>query len=326
VSAADLPQEFLLGSYVPLVTPFHDDDTVDEETYAGLVEAQIAGGSAGIVVTGTSGEPSTLTTEERTRLVEVAVAASAGRLPVVAATGGQSLRETLELTRRAEKAGASAVLVVTPYYIKPPQRGLIAYFAAVAQATTLPVLIYHIPGRAAVSMPVDSVAAVVDRAPNVVGLKHAVDDLGYATELLARLGRDFRLFAGVEQLSFPILAIGGSGLMNAVGNLAPGPVAQLCHAVEQGRLADARELHYRLLELNQAVFWDTNPIPIKYLMWRSGLLPADTHRLPMSPPGTELQARLDGLLERARAAGLLERGGHDGSRGAEAGSSATITA
>jgi 4-hydroxy-tetrahydrodipicolinate synthase len=309
VSASDLPHDFLRGSYVPLITPF-DEDSVDEETYARLVEAQVAGGSAGIVVTGTSGEPSMLTTDERVRLVEVAVAVSAGRLPIVAATGGQSLRETLELTRRAEAAGASAALVVTPYYTKPPQRGLIEYFATVARATDLPMLIYHIPGRAAVSMPVNSVAEAVERAPNIVGLKHAVDDLGYATELLARLGRDFRLFAGVEQLSFPILAIGGSGLMNAVGNLAPGPVAQLCRAVEQERLADARELHYRLLELNQAVFWDTNPIPIKYLMWRSGLLPADTHRLPMCPPDPELRTRLDGLLERVRAAGVLEPGQH----------------
>jgi 4-hydroxy-tetrahydrodipicolinate synthase len=154
-------------------------------------------------------------------------------------------------------------------------------------------------------MTVDSVAAVVDAAPNVVGLKHAVNDLEYASELLARLGHDFRLFAGVEQLSFPILALGGSGLMNAVGNLAPEAVARLCHAVDEGRLADARDLHYQLLELNQAVFWDTNPIPIKYLMARTGLLDDNEHRLPMSPATPELGRRLDDLLERVQALGLL---------------------
>jgi 4-hydroxy-tetrahydrodipicolinate synthase len=141
----------------------------------------------------------------------------------------------------------------------------------------------------------------------VVGLKHAVNDLEYASELLARLGDDFRLFAGVEQLSFPILAIGGSGLMNAVGNIAPSPVAELCLAVEEGRLAEARQLHYRLLELNQAVFWDTNPIPIKYLMFRQGLLPTDEHRLPMTPPTPELRRRLDELFDRAQEDKLLLR-------------------
>lgn len=305
---SDLPPQFLRGSYVPLVTPFRGG-SVDEETLADLVDFQCTSGSAGVVTTGTSGEPSLLTSDERTRLLEVALEASAGRIPVVAATGSQSLTETLDLTRRAEEAGADAVLVVTPYYVKPPQRGLIEYFTMVARATSLPVLIYHIPGRAAVSMTVDSVEAVVERAPNVVGLKHAVNDLEYASELLARLGHDFRLFAGVEQLSFPVLAIGGSGLMNAVGNVAPSPVAELCHAVDEGRLADARRLHYRLLELNQAVFWDTNPIPIKYLMSRLGLLPINEHRLPMTPPTPELRRRLDELFDRAQEDKLLSTAG-----------------
>jgi 4-hydroxy-tetrahydrodipicolinate synthase len=283
---------------VPLVTPFTPSGEVDEESYAGLVEVQVSKGSAGVVVTGTSGEPSLLTTEERARLIQLAVKAAAGRIGVVAATGAQTLPETLELTRRAEQAGADALLVVTPYYVKPPQRGLVAYFTAVANSAGLPVLIYHIPGRAAVSMTVDAVAQVAEAAGNLVGLKHASNDLGFATELLARLGRDFRLFCGLEELSFPMLAVGAAGLMNAVGNVAPGRVARLCEAVSAGQLAQARDLHFELFELNQAVFWETNPIPIKYLMARLGLLASDSHRPPMSPATAQLRQRLDDLLGR----------------------------
>jgi 4-hydroxy-tetrahydrodipicolinate synthase len=306
VSLADLAPSFLRGSYVPVVTPFRDGE-VDFATYERLVRAQVAGGSAGVVTTGTSGEPSVLTVAERIRLAAAAVTAAAGEIAVVAATGSQSLAETLAITRGAQDAGVDAVLVVTPYYIRPPERGMVDYFAEVAASTTLPVLIYHIPGRAAVTLGVDAVASIVERAPNVVGLKHATPDLGYATELLARLGQDFRLFAGVEELSYPILSLGGSGLMNAVGNLAPGPVAAMCGAVEQGKWEEARALHYQLLELNKAVFWETNPIPIKYLMWRCGLLPVDEHRLPMCPPAPETARRLDALLLRVQEAGLVPR-------------------
>jgi 4-hydroxy-tetrahydrodipicolinate synthase len=295
----------LTGSVPPLVTPFHPDGSIDLDTFRALVRSQVAGRSSGVVVTGTSGEPSVLTVDERTMLYAAAVEEAGGDLAVVAATGSQSLAETLALTRAAEAAGADAALVVTPYYIKPPQRGLVEYFATVAAATTLPVLIYHIPGRAAVGMSVKCVAEVVDRCPNVVGIKHASNDLEFVTDLLHELGRDFAVYAGLEQLSFPILALGGAGLMNAVGNLAPRALVELCEAVEEQRLAPALDLHMQLSELNKAVFWDTNPIPMKYLMWRRGLLPHDTHRLPMVPPGPELAARLDALLEQAVKSGVI---------------------
>lgn len=298
MSAANLDPGFLRGSYVPLVTPFTARGDVDEETYASLVEYQVAKRSDGVVVTGTSGEPSLLTIDERARLIEVAVKTAAGRVGVVAATGGQTLPETLELTRRAELAGADVVLVVTPYYVKPPQRGLVEYFTTVASSVGLPVLIYNIPGRAGVSMTVDSIAEVAEGVGNLVGVKHASNDLGFATDLLVRLGREFRLFCGLEELSFPMLAIGAAGLMNAVGNIAPGRIARLCAAVVAGDLDQARELHFELFELNQAVFWDTNPIPIKYLMVKLGLIPGNNHRLPMSPAPAQLRQRLDDLLGR----------------------------
>jgi 4-hydroxy-tetrahydrodipicolinate synthase len=295
---AILPPKFLRGSYPPLVTPF-EDGKVDYITFARLVERQIAEGSHGIVVNGTTGEPSTLTIEERVQLVETAVHVAAGRIGVVAATGGQSHADSVVLTEAAARAGADAVLIVTPYFLRPPQRGLIEYYVDLGRRTSLPVMIYHIPGRAAVNVTVDTVAEITRRLPNLVGIKHAFNDLGFVSELLVRLGFDFRVHVGLEELSFPMLAVGAAGLMNAVGNIAPRKVAALYEATAAGRMAEARALHYELYELNQAVFFDTNPIPMKYMMMRLGLLANEEHRLPMLPATPELAARLDGVLARA---------------------------
>lgn len=290
---------FLRGSYPPLVTPF-SRGAVDYETYARLVEFQLAEGSHGILVNGTTGEPSTLTADERARLVRVAVETVRGRVPVVAATGSQSHAETVWLTEQAEAAGAAAALVVTPYYLRPPQRGLVEYFVDVGRRTRLPLMLYHIPGRAAVSLEADTIERIAARLPTLVGIKQAVNDLGFVSQLLDRFGPDFRVFVGLEELSFPMLAVGAAGLMNAVGNVAPRRVAQLYEAVAAGSLADGRALHGALFEVNRAVFWDTNPIPIKYMMKRLGLIPENEHRLPMVPADERLAARLDALLERAQ--------------------------
>ena len=291
----------LKGSIPPLVTPFRRGD-VDYETYARLVTFQIENGSHGVLVNGTTAEPSTLSLEERNRLVDVAVEVAAGRIPVVAATGSQSLRETRELTEHAAKAGADALLIVTPYYIRPPQRGLIAYYLELASLTDLPWMVYHIPGRAAVSVTIDTLKELRSRSPSFIGMKHAVNDLGLVSECHAVLGPEFKIFAGLEELSFPMMAVGGCGLMNAVGNLRPQILSDLCEAIWRADLAGAQSLHHRLFEINQAVFFDTNPIPMKYMMRRLGILETNEHRLPMVPATPELEARLDGVLRRA---GLL---------------------
>lgn len=293
-----LDKKFLRGSFPPVVTPFRKG-AVDYDKFAELVDYQIREGSHGVLVTGTSGEPSTLTIDERAQLVKIAVDTAARRVPVVAATGSQSHAETVDLTARAEKAGADALLVVTPYYVRPPQRGLVEYYADLGKRTDLPLMIYHIPGRAAVSMQLDTLEKIVEKTPNLVGMKHAVNDLGFVSEVLNRFGFDFRVFVGLEDLSFPMLTIGASGLMNAVGNIAPRKVADLYNKTAQGALEEARRLHYELFELNQAVFFDTNPIPIKYMMKRMGLLPDNEHRLPMMPATKELEKRLDEVLRRA---------------------------
>ena len=291
----------LKGSIPPLVTPFRDA-AVDYDAYARLVRFQIENGSHGVLVNGTSGEPSVLTVEERNRLVDIAVQVAAKRVPVVAATGSQSLAETRVLTERAAKAGADALLIVTPYYIRPPQRGLIAYYLELARMHDLPWLVYHIPGRAAVSVTLETLQEIAAHSPTFVGMKHAVNDLGLVSDCLDAFGEDFRIFVGLEELSFPMMAVGACGLMNAVGNLRPALLAEMCEAVWRNDLAAGRALHRRLLELNKAVFFDTNPIPIKYMMKRLGLLATNEHRLPMAPATPDLAKRLDGVLERA---GLL---------------------
>ena len=221
----------LKGSIPPLVTPFHNGE-VDYETYARLVAFQIKNGSHGILVNGTTAEPSTLSVEERNRLVDVAVQVAAGKVPVVAATGSQSLRETRELTEYAAKVGVDSLLIVTPYYIRPPQRGLIAYYLELASLTDLPWMVYHIPGRAAVNVTIDTLKELRAKSPNFVGMKHAVNDLALVSECHAALGPEFKVFVGLEELSFPMMAVGGCGLMNAVGNLQPRVLADLCEAVD----------------------------------------------------------------------------------------------
>ena len=293
--------EQLKGSIPPLITPFRNGE-IDLEGYAGLVNFQVEQGSHGILVNGTTSEPSTLTIEERNRLIDVAMETVAGRIPVIAATGSQSLAETQVLTAHAVAAGVNALLIVTPYYIKPPQRGLNEYYLEVMAPFELPWMIYHIPGRTAVTVTLETVAELRDRSPQFIGMKHAVNYLGFVSECLARVGDEFRIFVGLEELSFPMMTVGACGLMNAVGNLRPKPLANMCEAVWRNDLIEGLTIHQRLLEINKAVFFDTNPIPMKYMMKRLGIIPENEHRLPMVPATAELAARLDDVLKNA---GLL---------------------
>lgn len=289
------------GSVPPLVTPFKQG-AIEYETYARLVEFQIANGSSGVLVAGTSGEPSTLSLAERNRLVETAVEVAHGRVPVFAHTGSQSLAETDALTRHAVKAGADAILIVTPYYIRPPQRGLVQYYLELTKGFDTPWLIYHIPIRGAVGITIDTVKEIAEKSPHFVGMKHTFNDLGFVTKAIQALGPEFRLFCGLEDLSFPMMAIGACGVMNAIGNIVPRLLADLCAAVERGDLPAARRLHERMFELNEAVLLETNPTAVKYMMKRLGLLADNEHRLPMMPATATFERTLDGFLQRA---GLL---------------------
>lgn len=291
-----LDEGFLRGSIPPLVTPFRNGE-VDHDAYAGLVEFQIREGSHGILVNGTTSEPSSLTVEERNRIVDVAVEAAGGKTTVVVATGSQSFAETEALTRHAaSKQGVDALLIVTPYYSRPPQRGIVEYYRRLNEMHDKPWMIYHIPGRAAVDVKIETACEINAVCPTFVGMKHASLDLGYVTDLFEEVEEELRVFVGLEELSFPMMAVGACGLMNAVGNLRPRPLSQMCEAVWQGDLFAARELHRKLFEINKAVFYDINPIPMKYMMKKLGIMPENEHRLPLMPATAELEKRLDGVL------------------------------
>jgi dihydrodipicolinate synthase len=297
-----LDKDFLKGSIPPLVTPFRNG-AVDYDAYAGLVEFQVREGSHGILINGTTSEPASLTVEERNRLVDVGVEAAAGRVTVVAATGSQSYAETEALTKHAAaKKGVDALLIVTPYYSRPPQRGLTEYYRVLNTLHDKPWMIYHIPGRAAVDVRLETMKEIDRVCPTFVGMKHASLDLGFVSDVLEEISEDLRIFVGLEDLSFPMMAVGACGLMNAVGNVRPKPLSDMCEAVWAGDLNRARALHRQLFEINKAVFYDINPIPMKYMMKRLGIMPENEHRLPLMPATRELETRLDGVL---RKTGLL---------------------
>jgi 4-hydroxy-tetrahydrodipicolinate synthase len=285
----------LKGSIPPLVTPFLNG-SVDYDTYARIISFHIEHGSHGLLVNGTSAEPATLSLDERNRLVDVAVEVAAKRVPVIAATGSQSLAETQVLTEHAAKAGADALLIVTPYYTRPPQRGLVAYYLELAKISALPWMVYHIPRRTAVTVTIETLKELRQRSSTFVGMKHAVNDLDFASECFGALGHDFKIFVGLEELSFPMMAIGACGIMNAAANVYPRALSDMCEAVWARDLKAAEALHHKLFDLNRSVQFDTNPIPVKYMMKRLGLLKNNEHRLPMSPALPELEKRLDEVL------------------------------
>ena len=282
------------GSIVPLVTPFRDGQLY-EEGLAALVEWQIESGSHGVGVTGTTGEPAALTMDERKRVIQVAVQAAAGRVPVFAGTGSPNHAETLELTRYAEALGASAALVITPAYMRPSQEGLFQHFRAVAQATGLPVVLYNIPGRTEVNLEIDTVARLRDACPNIVGVKESNKDFEHITRLLGKLGRDFLVYSGIELLCFPLLAIGGAGYVSATGNVLPREVARLWDLVRADRWREAQDLHYWLMAMNDAVFFETNPVPMKTALGLMGRVSPEV-RLPLAPLSDANLARLKAVM------------------------------
>jgi 4-hydroxy-tetrahydrodipicolinate synthase len=288
---------FLKGAFTPLVVPFKGDE-IDYDGYARLIEWQIGQGTHGLLVNATSGEPTTLTLDEKVRLIEVAVKTSANRKPVAAGIPAESHSEAVWLLTRAEKAGVDALVSVTPYYVRPPQRGLIAFFSDLARRTELPFLIYHIPGRAAVSVAAETFEAIAERCPNFVGLKNTDDNLALVSCLLSRLGSDFRIFGGLESTAFAMSVLGGCGTMITTSNVAPKRIAELNELCAAGKLHEAQALAIELDQLMAAAFLDTGPIPIKCMMKMMGLIATNEHRLPMVPASAELEKQLAAVVKR----------------------------
>jgi len=285
----------LRGSIVPLVTPFRNG-MVDETALASLIEWQIASGSHGISVTGTTGEPTALTRAERERVIQRAAEVVNKRVPFVAATGSNNNEETLHFSRFAQQAGADAVLLITPYYVRPSQEGLYRHFKSVADALEIPVILYNIPGRSAINLEIDTVARLREHCTNIVGIKEANHDFSHITRLIGKLGRDFLVYSGIELLCFPILAIGGAGFVSATGNILPKDVARLYDLVVADKWKEAQDLHYHLMQLNDAVFIEINPVPAKTALGMMGKISPEV-RLPLAPLSVENEKKLRAILK-----------------------------
>jgi len=283
------------GSLVAIVTPFKNGK-VDGQALKDLVERQIVGGTQGIVPCGTTGESATLSHEEHTEVISIAVEACRGRVPVLAGTGSNSTREAIELTRQAEAAGADGSLLITPYYNKPNQDGLIEHFTAVAKETRLPIILYNVPGRTAVNMLPKTVERLA-KLENIVGIKEASGSLMQISEIVQRCGDGFTVLSGDDGLLWPILAVGGRGVISVTANVLPEPMARLVDAARKGDMDGAKKAHYELLEINDVLFIDTNPIPVKTALALMGLV-SDEFRLPLVPLTGEPLTRLKAVLKK----------------------------
>jgi 4-hydroxy-tetrahydrodipicolinate synthase len=283
------------GSIVPIVTPFTESLDFDEPSFVDLIEWQIESGSHGISVTGTTGEPSSLSLEEREYVVETAAKKVAGRVPFVPGTGTNNLQETLRLTHHAESLGAEAALVIVPYYNKPSQEGLYRYFSELAGSVDIPIIIYNIPGRTAVNMAPETMARLRRAHPSIIGAKESNKDFEHVSRVIHQCGRDFMVYSGTELLCYPMLAIGGAGHISATANLFPREVADIYNHVAAGRWGDAIELHYYLLPVNDMIFFETNPGPLKFALGELGRINPSL-RPPLCEPSDANQQRIRKVL------------------------------
>ncbi len=269
------------GSFVALVTPFKDDESLDETKLKELIEFQIDGGIHGIVPCGTTGESPSLSEEEHDRVIELTVETVNGRVPIIAGTGSNSTMRTLRATEHAKAAGADAALIVTPYYNKPNQQGLYAHYMKVADSVDIPIIIYNVPGRCGTDILSDTVARLAEH-PNIVGLKEATGELKRASEVVSMCPDDFVVLSGDDINTLPILSVGGKGVISVVANVNPADIAETCNAFRAGNIELARKLHYKTMQLAVDLFIETNPIPAKTALMLMGKLNGKL-RLPLAP-------------------------------------------
>jgi len=287
------------GSIVAIVTPFKQGK-VDEESYRELIEFQIENGTSSIVPCGTTGESATLNMGEHKRVIDIAVEAANKRVPVIAGTGGNSTSEAIELTEHAKRAGVDATLQVTPYYNKPTQEGLYRHFKAIAKAVPLPQVLYNVPGRTSINMLPETVTRLAE-LPEVVAIKEASGNLAQMAEIVRLAGDNITLLSGDDNVTLPVLSIGGKGVISVVANIIPRDTADMVKAWEAGNVDTAKELFYKLFPLCQAMFYETNPVPIKTSLALMGKI-RDELRLPLAPMAP---ANLERLKKALQDYGLL---------------------
>lgn len=260
------------GTFTALVTPFKDDQSIDWDAFDKLVEAQLAGGVSGLVPCGTTGESPALDYEEQLELVKRCVKHAKGKCLVLAGTGTNATKSTLQLTQSAVKAGADAVMLVTPYYNKPTQEGLFQHFTTVAAAAGVPVVLYNIPGRSVIDMTTDTLARICEKSPNVVAVKDATGNVLRCQETVRTLGDRVTVLSGDDTLTLGMMAVGARGVISVTSNLLPAEVSKLTRLVLEGKMEDARRLHFALVGVHDVMFVEANPSPVKAALADKGMM------------------------------------------------------
>lgn len=288
------------GSIVAIVTPMHEDGSLDLAAFRTLIDFHVEQGTDGIVVVGTTGESPTVDVAEHELLIAEAVKHAAGRIPVIAGTGANSTREAIELAVFAKKAGADASLTVVPYYNKPTQEGLYQHFKAIAEAVDMPHILYNVPGRTVADMNNDTVLRLA-QIPNIVGIKDATGNIERGSDLLQRAPEEFAVYSGDDASTLAMLLLGAHGTISVTANVAPRLMREMCAAALNGKVGKAREINFRLLGLHRNLFVEANPIPVKWAVARMGKM-KNVLRLPLTP----LSQSAQGVVEAAmRQAGVL---------------------
>lgn len=277
-----------------MVTPFDRKGNVDFAKTTKLIDYLLENGTDSLVVAGTTGESPTLTTEEKVALFRHVVSVVNGRVPVIAGTGSNNTRASIELTKKAEEIGADAVMLVAPYYNKPNQEGLYQHFKAIAESTSLPVMLYNIPGRSVVNISVDTIVRLSE-IPNIVAVKDASGNLDAMTEIIARTRDDFLLYSGDDGITLPVLSIGGAGVVSVASHIIGNEMQQMIAAFEAGELAKAAKLHQKLLPIMKGLFAAPNPVPVKTALQLKGL-DVGSVRLPLVPLTEQERIELMNLL------------------------------
>ncbi len=285
------------GSIVAIVTPFRNGK-VDERTFGDLIEWQIANGTNGIVPCGTTGESATLTHDEHHRVIRLSVEVVKGRVPVIAGTGSNSTDEAISLTRHAKEAGADGALLITPYYNKPTQEGLYRHYKAVAEAVDIPLVLYNIPGRTGVNMLPATVARLAVMK-SIVGVKEGSGSVQQASDIAQACGDRLTVLAGDDALTLPMMAVGAKGVITVTANIMPKEMSQLVASFQAGRIDEARRIHFLLSPLFAALFFETNPIPVKEAMGMMGKIDPEL-RLPLCAMSADNRNQLTRVLKEMR--------------------------
>jgi 4-hydroxy-tetrahydrodipicolinate synthase len=293
------------GLGTALVTPFRGDGSIDETAVRRLARRQVEAGVHFVSPCGTTGEAPTLSHREKLRVVELVIDEVAGRVPVLPGAGGYDTREVIEQVRELEKIGADGILSVTPYYNKPTQEGLYEHYKAIAGSTSLPIVLYNVPGRAGVNIEVRTVARLSE-IRNIVGVKEASGNVVQMCEIYAACREDFLLLSGDDSLTVAVMAIGGRGVISVASNAMPAEMAQIVELCEKGDYAGARKLHSWLLPFIQVNFVEANPIPVKAAMAAMGLL-EETYRLPLVPPSQGARDKIMRVLQDLKMLGAAAR-------------------